>query len=136
MAAGILRTPAGAATGRPAGSIAALRATALGSNGLAAALACGATTPGATDALISGAFALNGAFVAIGAFLVGAFFACTPFADCLGWILAGCPLCVLALAEGEEERALALGVARFFASAFLAARLLGVTFRTMSIVSL
>ena len=37
MAAGILRTPAGAATGRPAGTIAALRATALGSKGLAAA---------------------------------------------------------------------------------------------------
>ena len=93
--------------------------------------------------MTSDAFAVSGAFAAAGAgaFLAGAFFACSaladaPFTGCLGWILAGCPLCGLALAEGEEERALVLGVARFFASAFLAARLLRVTFRTMSIVSL
>ena len=59
----------------------------------------------------------------------------TTFAIRLVWSLAGCPLRAAALADGEEARAPALG-ACFLAPALLAALLLGVAFRTMSIISL
>jgi hypothetical protein len=136
MAAGILRTPAGAVTGGRLEATAALMATAFGSSAFTAAVACG--TMAGPDLPIIGLLAA-GAFARTACFFNGAFLVSSGFAgtltDRLAWVLAGCALRLAALADGEE-RAPALEVTRFLGSAFFGALLLGFDFRTMSIISL
>ena len=78
-------------------------------------------------------------FVAAAGFLAGTFLAClerADFAAGLDGVLAGCPLRAGGLAVDAETRAPALGTTCFRATAFFAALLFGVVFRTISFVSL
>ena len=83
-------------------------------------------------------FTISG-FTPTAGFLAGTFLACletADFATGLAGLLAGCPLRAGGLAVDVEARAPALGTTCFRATAFFAALLFGVVFRTILFVSL